>query len=237
MAVYSVFKELQAESASSVLRLHFSPNHHCECSVHVLPLNPQDFCRLGIFAWVDQSDERAQRCLHSADGSAGGGPGALGVRRWGSNNKVRASPCGQQGEAERLNRSLRLWLRCSDEHCRGGGGGERLSFHVHSLVCRYNLPLAKPLTLSLPLTPNEFNDNEACVCGILWIVTMHQNQKTCDEAKPCDMTPAPAYHTCTAVVGTLSGAPNIHQKQLRRNDERAKLFWIHLKTDTWTCFH
>lgn len=31
----------------------------------------------------------------------------------------------------------------------------RLSFHVHTLVCRYNLPLAKPLTLSLPLTPNE----------------------------------------------------------------------------------
>lgn len=95
-----------------------------------------------------------QRCLHSADGSAGGGPEALGVRRWGSNNKVRASLCGQQGEAERLNLSLRLWLKRSDEHCRGGGG-VRLSFHVHSLVCRYNLPLAKPLTLSLPLTPNE----------------------------------------------------------------------------------
>lgn len=87
-------------------------------------------------------------------GSAGGGPEALGVRRWGSNNKVRASLCGQQGEAERLNLSLRLWLKRSDERCRGGGG-VRLSFHVHALVCRYNLPLAKPLTLSLPLTPNE----------------------------------------------------------------------------------
>lgn len=59
------------------------------------------------------------------------------------------------GRAKRFSLSLQLLLKGSDEHCSDGGGGVRLSFHTHSFVCRYNLPQVKPLTLSLPLTPDE----------------------------------------------------------------------------------
>lgn len=59
----------------------------------------------------------------------------------------------EQGEAERLNLSLQLLWKGSDERC--SDGGPRLSFHVHSCVCGYYLPQVKPLALSLPLTPNE----------------------------------------------------------------------------------
>lgn len=64
----------------------------------------------------------------------------------------RAGQRREPGEAESLNLSFWLLLKCSGEQC--GGGGVRPSFHVSSRVCRYNLPVGEtPDSKPLPPTP------------------------------------------------------------------------------------
>lgn len=55
---------LQAESANLVLWLHFSPNCHSGCDVHLSLLNPHNFCQLGdICRGAGESDSKRQNNL------------------------------------------------------------------------------------------------------------------------------------------------------------------------------
>lgn len=65
-------------------------------------------------------------------------------------------------------------------------------------------------------------------CG-LWPYST-RTRKPVMRPSPVIWSPAlpPAYHTCTAVAGNLSGAPNVHQKQLRRNDARVSVLLCEL---------